>query len=608
MKSLKQLYINRNVLISSAFGAVITLASCTDYDDHFDASSQILPTASQTIWQNIAERQELSQFKSLVERSGMATHLNEVNSYTVWAPKNGTFDYDSISQLTDSLVLARFVKNHVANFSHSISGADSTRIQMLNNKKKVFMGSDGNYTIAGITLTEPNIASSNGFLHVIDDVIPYRASIYESLNNEYFPIDSVSDYIHKYDVRTLNLSASTEGPTVNGERTYLDSVFIEYNSYLNRGPYINEEDSNYTMLVPTNEAWQNARNAIKKYYNFLPSLKYLDNSTTDSERSLNTKETTVLDASYLLDSVATRFLMSNLFLNNNLYDNGKLQQLQTGGLLDADSLVLNNYSKIFRDDATELMKGVTRYETSNGLMFITDSIRFRPWFWNPPIQVEAEWATVSSTDGVMTYNVERVGEGQQNPVVDGIVSGRAFRTITASANKNPKIDFRLPNLRSTEYNVYVVLLPNNITNIYDTIPMPNKLMLTIGNNDEQGNLDVWRWKKGEPFHITNTTNMDASRNDGDYFSNDPTKVDTIYVGTFNFPIAYANYPTSASINPFLRLQSMVSSRETSTYKRDIRLDCIILVPTELDTFMREHPGYYDHPTLGPANIPLRPEE
>lgn len=585
-----------------SFVACLPFVACSDWDDHFDADSQIVPTANQTIWQNIENRPELTQFKNLVEKAGMVETLSEVNNYTVWAPINGSFDYDSINSISDTKLLKEFMLNHMAQYSYSISGKDSVRVLMLNDKKKYFMGTNGQYTIGGIPVNEPNIASSNGFLHITDGAMLYRASIFESLNNSLFAIDSICDYIHSYDVRELDLNQSVEGPTIQGERTYLDSVYVEYNTYLKNGPYIDEEDSSYSMIVPTNEAWVEARKTIKQYYNFIPKFKYLD-GTADSERNNNTKETASIDADYLRDSLATRMLMSNLFINNNMYDNGKLHDLVDGTSLDVDSLVFTNRNKLWHDDAMRLMYGVKRHETSNGYMFVTDSVRFHPWFaWNPIIQIEGEYAGVSNTDGVVTSNRERVGIGAQNPSVTGKVSNNMFLNVTARANRNPKIDFYLTGIRSTEYNIYVVVLPNNITNIYDTTPQKNQLQFIIGNNDKDGNLTTWGWQNGK---LTSINNNRIGSFYGDVIENDPTKVDTLFVGTINFPIAYEGYSGSGNFYPFLRIEDCVE-RWNGQVTSDLRLDCIILVPTELDDFLRENPGYYDRP--GGTSIPLKPEE
>ena len=89
------------------------------------------------------------------------------------------------------------------------------------------------------------------------------ANIYESLDNESFGVDSIAKFLHSYDVKELNEWKSVEGPTLNGEKTFLDSVFNEHNDQLALyQAYVNREYSNYTMIVPTNEAWNKARAKI----------------------------------------------------------------------------------------------------------------------------------------------------------------------------------------------------------------------------------------------------------------------------------------------------------------------------------------------------------
>lgn len=601
-----------------SFGAIAwTVTSCTDeWDDHYAADAQSLTSATQTIWQNISSRSDLSQFRALVEKAGLANKLNEVNSYTVWAPKDGTFNYDSLSQVGDSLLKARFLNNHIALYAHSISGSESSRVTMLNLKKKYFEGAPGSYTIADIPIVDANIASSNGFLHVINEAIPYRASIFESLNNDYFPIDSISDYIHQFDVHEIDELKSTEGPTLHGERTYLDTVYIDYNRFANRiNRWINEEDSSYTMIVPTNVAWTKARNKIKSYLNIIPSYKYLD-GTNDSERAKNTKDSAPIDAEYLKDSLTSMLLTQNLIINNNLYDNEKLKNLQPGQQLNVDSLMFGGetlysvgglnytsaYTKLYRNEARDLFTGITRQDASNGALMITDTLRWHPWnSWCTPIKIEGEYADVSGMDNVVSAQNSNIGVGTLNPNVSGNVSGRGFLTVTGRANTNPKIDFYLDGILSTEYNIYVVVLPNNITNVYDTIPRRNQLQFIVGNNDENGNLTTWGWQNNKMVSVNNNR---ITYFLGDVVESDPTKVDTLYVGTINFPICYHD----AFARPFLRIEDCVENRK-DLVTSDLRLDCIILVPTEFDAYLREHPEYYDDRTgVNKFHWPLKPED
>lgn len=582
----------------ASLAAIVLMAggaftACSDWDDHYTANTQINPTAEKTIWEMLESRSDLSDFRKLVAKANMDTTLNKINAYTVWAPLDGTFNYDSVvsvSEASGSKLLKEFVLNHIAQYSHSTTSAAKERILLLNEKKEYMEGVPGKWTMAGLPIREANLACKNGYLNVIDGNIPFYPNIYESLRLGYPGMDSVSKYILKYDVRTLDLSQSTEGPTVNGERTYLDSVYIEYNSLINSmGTWINEEDSSYTMLIPDNEAWAKAKASIAKSFNYVSSFWFLDGSTADAERTKNTKQTTAIDAAYLQDSIATRMLRGYMFYNNNLYNNGALKTLETGGVLEVDSLM--GGVKLFTEEAKELFSNVTRYTASNGNMFVTDSLRLQPWnAWNPLIRIEGENARVSYANAVVTEQGAReyVNAETLNPKVTGKISQNGFRTFTARANRNPKVDFYLTDIRSTEYNIYVVILPNIINDLYDTIPRQNQLQFAIGNNDAKGNMTSWGFEEyGKPFSVKNEK---LGSFYGEVLANDPTKVDTLYVGTIEFPIAYHNYMGTGDFNPFLRIEDCVE-RWNGKVTSDLRLDCILLVPTELDNYLKEHPDY-----------------
>ena len=73
--------------------------------------------------------------------------------------------------------------------------------------------------------------------------------------------------------------------------------------------------------------------------------------------------------------------------------------------------------------------------------------------------------------------------------------------------------------------------------------------------------------------------------------NNPSQIDTVYVGDFTFPIAYEG---TGEYYPFLNLKSRYQSSEKNYFNDVLRLDCIILRPKDLDTYVKQHPEYkYD---------------
>ena len=134
--------------------------------------------------------------------------------------------------------------------------------------------------------------------------------------------------------------------------------------------------------------------------------------------------------------------------------------------------------------------------------------------------------------------------------------------------------FYLPGVRSTTYSVYVVMVPANIASS-NIEAKPNKFNVSMGYANLKG--------KNE--------DRDRSWCVETNFTSDSTRVDSIYLGDFTFPVAYAG---TGDYYPYLRINSAVTSRERALYDRTLRIDCVILRPKELDTYLKEHPDYkYD---------------
>jgi len=552
--------------------------ACSDWTDHYDADTALLDTQQGTLWENIEKSGNLSQFATLLKKAGYDEVLNNTQTYTVWAPADGSFDYNTVAALSDSRLQREFIENHIARNNYPVSGSVNERVYTLNEKLMFFNGSQ-QYAIQGIDVQQANLASRNGVIHVLNGQIPFMANIYETLNNNYYAIDSIADFIHSYDVKKLNEEKSVVGPTKNGEITYLDSVFDEHNELFNRYyAYINREDSNYTMIVPTNDAWTKAKEQVSSYFNYIPSFEFMENtSTSASEKKLT--EITIKDVEYLKDSMVNQMLLNDLFYNNNIYDNKKLKELQTGETLYVDSLYSTTHTKVYSEDATRLFENAQRLSNSNGAVWLTDSLRMRSWTtWNPEIRIEAEDNEyLSSTVNVANSAVERiyVAPGTQNPEVKGTLSKNTYiETVPVSSSTNPGVVFYLPEIRSTTYSIYLVTVPANIVN-KKAERKPYRFNAMMGYANETGK------------------NQDRVRDwlVESNFESDSTKIDTIYLGDFTFPVAYAG---TGEYYPYLRINSTVTSKMRADYDRNMRIDCLILRPKELDNYLKEHPDYkYD---------------
>lgn len=554
----------------------LALTACADWNDHYDADTSILDSQQSTIWENIQKNSQLSEFAALLQKAGYDEVLNTSQTYTVWAPVNGSFDYATLSSLSNERLLKEFVQNHIARNNYPASGAIDERLFMLNEKMMFFDGS-GNYAIQGIQLSQPNIASRNGTIHTLNGKIPFVQNIYESLNNQEFELDSISKFFHSYDVKKLNERKSVIGPILNGEITYLDSVFDEHNDLFTRYlAYINREDSNYSMIVPTNEAWIKAKNHVKQYFHYVPSFEFMEDTSPSEKKKVNVS---IQDIGYLTDSIVNMMLVRDLFYNNNMYDNKKLNTLQTGEVLRCDSLYGTRLSKVYSEDASLLFSNTRRVDKSNGCIWVTDTMMVRPWTtWNPEIVIQAEQSSMVASLLNVAGDPQRyfVAQGTQNPAVPGQLSGNSYIEIQPiSSSTNPGIVFYLPNIRSTTYSLYAVMVPANIlSDVYEA--KPNRFSVSMGYADASGkNVDSDRSWAAETAFIS-----------------DSSKVDTLYLGDFTFPMAYFG---TGSYYPYLRINSAVSSSQRKMFDRTLRIDCVILRPKELDNYLKEHPDYkYDN--------------
>lgn len=562
--------------------AALALGACSDWDDHFEADTSLLPSQKISLWESIKSNGELSQFTQLLERVGYDKTLSEAQSYTIWAPKDNAagFDFTALSSLSDSVLLNEFVKNHISRSNILATGQLTDQRVFMLNKKVMHLNGNSTYKIQDVSLSKPNIATSNGTIHELDGLIPFTPNIYESLDTANHQIDSIAKYFRKYHKYEINKSQSIAGPAKNGELTYIDTVYYEDNSlYSLFNAYINREDSSYTMIVPTNTAWEKAKADVAQYFNYVPRFQVLEAVQSTTGLKDSTYYVTLRNPEQLKDSMVNRMLVQNLFYNNNIYDNKKLKTLQTGELPACDSLFSTHKKngeydvKIYKEDAQDLFKDATRVDKSNGAIWLTDQLNMRPWTtWNPEIRIEAESGNAILKSLYCTFERPTIAVGAQNPEVKGHVSNNSYLIANPEyAGAHPDIYFNLPNIRSAEYCIYIVTVPAHITRVgADTIR--HRLQVDVN------------------FAQASGSRKNVSL--GNEFYNDSRIIDTIYVGNVTFPVAY--YGTG-DYKPYIRVRSRVTSKDPWDDK--LRLDCIILRPKALDDYLKAHPDYkYDRGT------------
>ncbi len=589
------------------------LCSCSDFDDYNTEVADVNASASQTLWQNIKANPQLSDFAALVQKGGFDDELSQTQYYTVWAPLNGTFDAAYFQNMGNSALMRQFVQNHIASYAHSASGTINERILMLNEKSYNFTGSSP-YTFDDVTVREANLPSTNGLLHTLDGVATFYPNLYEFVTDaalaDGMELDSLRNFFLRNEITYLDTEASVVGPIVNGMQTYVDSVMVTENTLWDRNSLnakINDEDSTYTFIMPTNRAWRSTYDRIKSNFNYLPTTQaqYFNGSSVNTVNLL-------VDNAYLQDSLANLYLTSYLIYSNNDPYNQWLER--TPSKYGTDTLRTTLRQKM--SNPTDILAQTKQQKKmSNGVARIVDSLAFYPWETYVPEQYIIPY--YSSIQGRVLTGYARTMH-VQNPDPTK-VDLEAFTNMWGSSTldylyvepnagtSKPELDVYLPDVRSTTYDFYCVFVPQCVELGDTTVQKPNRVVFTLNYCDANGKLQNYVFKDeseenkqwlndyyeqckadvlAQDPKATFITGPDAATQTA--FSNDVTKVDTLYLGEFTFPVSYYGLRNNRDyICPNLKITSPFSPFNKallSGFERGLRISAIILKPKDLVEF------------------------
>lgn len=582
---------------------MLTATSCSDFNDYNTVVEDATPAANQTLWQNIQQNSQLSDFANLLKTVGYDSLLNATQCYTVWAPLNGTYDATAYQNLGKNALLRQFVDNHIAQYSHRASGQFNERILMLNAKSYDFLGTD-KFTFDGVSLNAANLPSNNGVMHTLNGVANFYPNLYEfitdTLLNKAYGIDSLSSFFRRYETSYLDTENSVPGPIVDGLQTYVDSVIITENTlWSSLNCKMNVEDSTYTMLAPTNKAWNNTYDRIKNSFNYIGTTlaqAFIPDARKGAEGATiaQTPISITMDASMLADSLATYYMTRYLsFSNNNGYNRwliGEPSYLGTDTLYTTTRRKLSNPSDILAQTTTEV-------KMSNGVARIVDSLAVSSWeTYNPELYYSASSSSnqariingVSSTIQVTSTNVDAT----KVDLSDSYETNYRYLWIEPSGNySKPELDLYLEDVLSTTYDIYCIFVPENVDKTKSTVATkPNRVIFTLNYCDKNGTLKEQVFldenQDGEAFRTKySLANTATNKNTIYAFTNDTSKVDTLYVGEFTFPVCYRGLgdgycPNIKITSPF----SAVTGKVRNDFSRDLRIAGILLKPKELVEF------------------------
>lgn len=562
--------------------------SCTDYKDWNTVPTSQNPMADQTLWENIKTSSELSDFAAIVEAVGMQESFTNDNYHTLWVPKNGTFNKDSLMRLGNEKIMKEFVNNHITNYNHLAAGVVNERILMLNGKKYIFTNADGKFTFNGVALnpSQMNIPSKNGVMHIIDTNVPYLPNAYQNVF-EIEDADSMANYFKHHETQYLDEQNSVPGPIVDGKQTWKDSVMITTNRLTNiMNTRFDNEDSLYTMLIPNNKAYTDSYEKFNGYYRYIDNMKYQEFETLTSSKPVE-RTLSGLSVAYLQDSISRRIICEDLvFSHNNKYNMFMARE----GEMEYDTIVSTNRTRLSNpDEILDPAHIVKQVRLSNGRALLVDTIPYKTWEYAVP-EINIRGLQRSHyLNGESCRNVNLSIEEMDTSLITLDPDQRSFSYAWVKKSGEyvkTEMDFYLPNVLATTYRIYVVIPPAKI-DLSHTDP-EKAAWLNFSLNYYDGSKIQTKSFINPDFisgEVIPGTKVKAKNID---FICDTTKVDTIALGEIKFPYSY--YGLEA--RPYLHIAvasgfNVFDATCRALYDQDIRIANIILRPVEYDDYLKQ---------------------
>ena len=530
------------MVVGTLLSPLSVLTSCSDWSDHYENASG--GSNANSLFEEIASRADVSDFTEVLMNTRVfrqhkvtATNYAEVlsggQSLTVMAPLNGTFNKDSLlaelqTAQGDSAVENFFVKNHLVRSPHS---AVDSRLKMLNGKYIDFSST----SIGGVPLSESNIETRNGTLHILQGPVIYNKTLYETLvmDKDFTDIGGI---IASYNEDYFDENASVSSGMIDGVPIYVDSVIFERNKMMEAIGLLNAEDSVYYMSVPTNAGWKSAWTKAVKYFNYADNVEKRD--------SLQKYWTT---RALLDDAIFSRTIQSS----------------------EKDSVISYWYTKITPEyhvfykpyEPTGLFgKAKGKRMCSNGILYYYDEWPFDPqqtYFKKIEQEGESTWNITAWTSDKCNTNPKTTNDKR-------VHKGGYVQIIPASTNGTYDVTYKLTNVLSGKYNVHLVTIPKTIySEAAKNLPVKYKIKLTYyGQDGKEIVKDCGAFDSTKPEGET-----------GPVISPDDVS-NVIVAANMEFPVSLYNQSNYVTIT----ITGNANKKKASTETSEMYLDYIYLEP------------------------------
>ena len=615
-----------NVRMAVVACSALLAMSCTDYLDYNTVPEATDPAADKTLWENIAENENLTDFAAILKSMGYDEVLNAAHTYTVWAPMNGSFNVEELNQMDASKVERQFLKNAIADYAHRETDINDTVVYMLNgklvkftNKNTGMLAFDGKEILPNEALPSVfNYPCTNGLLYIASEPATFRYNGYEYLRESEEAPSMMAAYVAHYESRVLDEANSVKGAIVDGIQHYDDSVIIVSNMLTDRmlRAQLDNEDSLYTVLIPTDTAWKRAYERIASYYNYVEKIPYQDLTHSDvgllPGATWNSKAKNLIDimgaakgkieltlaaapigseilgtGAYWSDSVAKRLLTNNfVFSETNRKYNAKLQTGQSFNendtLYSTTGQWLSNPTKL-----NELTEEVI--QLSNGHARVINDYPFDPKETYAPIIKSRKVGRVITATGYK-YTEESIDRTLLDPSIcvlddEDETALRYVKTnVPDFSSALSEFNFYLDNVLSTTYDVSLVLVPACIENpeMPESERKPYSIFVDINYADYvNGELKLVTGRfDGETVvpavNDKGNANTSGLRNLKAFTGIAKEKVDTVKLGRVTFPICYAGTEARPNIKVMYPFNMMMDK----SCERNLRIANIILEPVK----------------------------
>ena len=564
-------YSNKYIKVLGLALTALAFHACSDdWDEHYKVQPQV---SGVSLWQTISTDENLSNFKLVLEHCGYDKVLSSPQVFTVFAPTNDYFseaqanaqkaiyDEDKLKgrKEKENRAIKEFVMNHIALYNHSVSTEFNDTIVMMNGKYLSLINKTVNGQSAGSIGDQSFLSSQqphgNGILYMVDGQVDYFPNVLEQLD-KVDGLDSIAAFFDRYNEYEFIPELSVPGGIVNGQTVYLDSVTQLENDLFGFVGLLDDEDSTYWMVAPTNDTWNTLVDEYTNYYNYddkvakRDSLQYLYSRLaivrgTVFSATVNPEET-------LYDSVKSTNAMNyrSRYLQYGNYDTYYYQYVRPydeGGIFSDVDIIQCSNGEVRKANTWNIDKSqtfsqmiLTEGETRSALAYIDGS---KEESTNPKTRT----STVAVRPGNPFYNK---------------VSGNSFIEIAPTTGAvMPSATFYIRNVLSNmPYDIYAVMVPAlAVDTLATTIQrLPTLARFTLRYHDQDGK---------EASKVVLQSKMETT----------PDVLDTLLLGT-NIMIPTCSYGVDEP-QVTLEVENRVgTSQNNRTHQRTMRLDAIIFKP------------------------------